>query len=123
MGPEGDMSRTELPITRRTSGLSGVSLFVPTLGRKKLERRSFIPSLGAILAMSPYTVGAQQAAKMHRLAIFAGGESIADLSGSSGLRHWREWNQELSRLGYAEGRNLAIYRRSTEGDWRRASEI
>jgi len=73
--------------------------------------------------MWPYAVNAQQAAKMHRLAIFAGGESITNLSGSSGLRHWREWNQELHRLGYAEGQNLVIHRRSTEGDWRRASEI
>ena len=88
-----------------------------------MKRRAFIPSVGSTLAMWPYAVSAQPAAKMHRLAIFAGGESTADLNGSSGLRHWREWSQELHRLGYAEGRNLVIYRRSTEGDWRRASEI
>src|SRR5690349_21518798 len=110
-------------ITCHTSGLRDVSLFAPSPWEGKLKRRAFIPSVGATLTVWPYAVRAQQAAKMHRLAIFAGGESIADLSGSSGLRHWREWNQELHRLGYAEGRNLLIYRRSTEGDWRRASEI
>src|SRR5262249_30542675 len=87
-----------------------------------MRRRVFIASLGGAAAW-PLAARAQQVGKIYRVAILAGGEPLADLSETSSLRRWRVWHEELRRLGYVEGRNLIIDRKSAEGDSRRMPEL
>ena len=88
-----------------------------------MRRREIFGALAGPALVGPLSARAQPPGKVYRVAILAGGDSIADLSETSGLRHWRAWHQELRRLGYAEGANLVIDRRSTEGDRRRVPEL
>jgi len=88
-----------------------------------MNRRHFVAALGGAAATFPLAAGAQQPGKVYQVAILAGGDSVANLSETSSLRHWRALHQELRRLGYAEGRNLVVYRRSTEGDSRRIPKL
>ncbi len=87
-----------------------------------MRRRDFIPAIGTAVAW-PLAPRAQQAGKISRVAVLAGGETAADLSETSRLGHWRAWHDELRRLGYVEGRNLLIDKRSPEGDSRRIPEL
>jgi putative tryptophan/tyrosine transport system substrate-binding protein len=72
-----------------------------------------------ILAAPPESE-AQQARKVYRVGI---------LQGTTPVSTWRAqpFNQvfldELRRLGYAEGQNLAIDYRSAEGEWRRLPHL
>ena len=87
-----------------------------------MRRRDFIPAFGTAVAW-PLAPRAQQAGRISRVAVLAGGETAADLSETSRLRQWRAWHDELRRLGYIEGRNLVIDSRSPEGDSRRIPEL
>jgi putative tryptophan/tyrosine transport system substrate-binding protein len=71
----------------------------------------------------PLVTIAQEPGKTYRVAILARAESVANLRATSGHRNWRVWHQELQRLGYAEGQNLIVERRSVEGDLRRLPEL
>jgi putative ABC transport system substrate-binding protein len=87
-----------------------------------MRRRDFIPAFGAAVAW-PLALRAQQAGRISHVAVLAGGETAVDLSETSRLRQWRAWHDELRRLGYIEGRNLVIDKRSPEGDSRRIPEL
>jgi putative ABC transport system substrate-binding protein len=58
---------------------------------------------------------AQQPGKEHRVAIVAASDPVAELTLSGGNPHYEAFLGELRRLGYVEGRNLAIQRYSGEG--------
>jgi len=88
-----------------------------------VRRRDFVFIYGGAALAWPLAAHAQLPEKMYRVAILAGGDALANLSETSGLRHWRALFEELRRLGYDEGRNLVIDRRSTEGDSRRVPEL
>jgi putative ABC transport system substrate-binding protein len=86
-----------------------------------MNRRGFLAaSVGAMAA--PRAAGAQHPGKVRRLALLATGVSLAEMSGS-GLPYWRAFFEELRRLGYREGQNLAVERRTDEGDARRLPEL
>jgi putative ABC transport system substrate-binding protein len=78
-----------------------------------MKRRSFITLLGGVAA-SPLVARAQQPAKMKRIAMVAPSEPVANMIASAG-RFYRAFFDELSRLGFAEGKNLVVERYSAEG--------
>jgi putative tryptophan/tyrosine transport system substrate-binding protein len=81
-----------------------------------IARRVLLRALGGGLLGAPLAARAQPAAKVHRIGILFGGTSLADMAGpeprSSILRAFL---QGLHELGYVEGKNVVIERRSAEG--------
>ena len=78
-----------------------------------MRRREFVAGLGTA-AIWPLAARAQQPAKMKRIAIVSPATKIGDM-GVNGYRIYRMFFEELSRLGYDEGRNLVVERYSGEG--------
>ena len=79
-----------------------------------MQRREFITLFGGTAATWPLAARAQQPAKMKRIAIVSPATKIGDM-GVNGSRAYRVFFEELSRLGYDEGRNLVVERYSGEG--------
>jgi putative tryptophan/tyrosine transport system substrate-binding protein len=82
-----------------------------------IGRRGFITLLGGAVAW-PITVRAQQGERMRRVGLLMG---IAN--SPVGQAYERAFEQELQRLGWAEGRNLGIEARWGEGRIERFTEI
>lgn len=72
-----------------------------------MQRREFITLFGGTAATWPLAARAQQPAKMKRIAIVSPATKIGDM-GANGHRIYRMFFEELSRLGYDEGRNLDL---------------
>ena len=77
-----------------------------------MKRRQFIASVSAGV-MLPLIARAQQSTKVYRIAILHPSRPVAELTEVT--QYWREFFQELRRLGYIEGQNLEIERYSGEG--------
>jgi putative ABC transport system substrate-binding protein len=74
-----------------------------------VHRRAFLTGTGAVLLAAPLAAEAQQAAKVYRLGY---------LSGQVNLDNdplYKVFLGRLGELGYVEGRNLVVERRSAEG--------
>ena len=78
-----------------------------------MKRREFIAALGGAAAW-PMAARAQQSSRMKRIAMVSPAAKIGDM-GVNGFRYYRMFFEELSRLGYVEGRNLVVERYSGEG--------
>jgi putative ABC transport system substrate-binding protein len=85
-----------------------------------MRRREFIAGLSLAAAMQGAV--AQQPAKMKRIAMVHPSHKSADMS-VSGNRYYRGLFEELSRLGYVEGENLAVERYSGEGRVERYGDL
>jgi putative tryptophan/tyrosine transport system substrate-binding protein len=83
-----------------------------------MKRREFI-RLACGLSVLPVTTSraawAVEPHKMYRIAMLHPSHSVSDLTENSRLKHYREFNHELRRLGYIEGKNLVVERFSGEG--------
>jgi putative tryptophan/tyrosine transport system substrate-binding protein len=80
-----------------------------------MRRREFITFLAGAGVAWPRAARSQQPGKVYRLAILL---QIASVDRVTGTRHrfWTAFFEELHRLGYYEGQNLAVEWRSSEGD-------
>jgi len=88
-----------------------------------MNRRIFIIGIGALFA-AQLNANAQQAHKLSRVALFASTTPLAEMAGPEPLNPTtRAFLHELRALGYVEGRNLILERRSAEGRPERFSEI
>src|SRR6266852_1065865 len=87
-----------------------------------MQRREFITLFGGTAATWPLAARAQQPAKMKRIAIVSPATKIGDM-GVNGSRAYRVFFEELSRLGYDEGRNLVVERYSGEGRTERYADL
>ena len=79
-----------------------------------MKRREFITLVGGVAAAWPLAVRAQQPAKMKRVAMVHPSRKVDDLT-INGPAAFKAFFEELSRLGYVEGQNLAVERYSGEG--------
>ena len=84
-----------------------------------MKRRAFVAGSFALIA-APFAVEAQQAGKVYRLAIVATTLPAAEYTTDPAVR---EFFVELRRLGYVEGQNLVVERRSALGRPERFPEI
>jgi putative ABC transport system substrate-binding protein len=85
-----------------------------------MNRRAFVSTvLGSVLA-TPLATMAQQAGKVYRVGIVA---NIVPTSQLPVDPNFRAFVQTLGALGYVEGQNLIVERRSAEGHFERFSEI
>ena len=88
-----------------------------------MNRRFFIIGIGALFA-AQLNANVQQAHKVRRVALIASTTPVAEMAGPEPLNPFtRAFLHELRVLGYIEGRNLIIERRSAEGRPERYSEI
>src|SRR6266850_167242 len=79
----------------------------------QMRRRDFITALCAAATWS-LAARAQQPTKMKRIAYVHPSAKVSEIS-VSGRPYYRAFFEELSRLGYVEGQNLAVERYSGEG--------
>jgi ABC-type uncharacterized transport system substrate-binding protein len=87
------------------------------------NRRIFLASLVAFLAV-PLSTHAQQAGKVHHLAIIGSTMPVAEMAGPDPRNPiLKAFMRELRTLGYVEGRNLVVARRSAEGKPERYPDI
>jgi putative ABC transport system substrate-binding protein len=87
-----------------------------------MKRRGFLATSFAAIA-APRAASGQQSSRVYRVAILTVAETPAELSQATKRRDWRAWQDELRQLGYTEGRNLLIARRTAEGDARRLPDL
>jgi len=86
-----------------------------------MRRREFVTALGGVVAW-PLAAWAQQPSRMKRIAMVSPAGKIGDMS-VNGAQVFRIFFEELSRLGYDEGRNLAVERYSGEGRTERYADL
>ncbi len=79
-----------------------------------MRRRKFLACASAT-ALAPLAAAAQQSGKGHRIAILTLTTPIADMT-ETGFSGYIAFFKELRRLGYVEGRNLVVERRSAVND-------
>ena len=78
-----------------------------------MRRRTFIASTVSLLA-APLAAEAQPTGKVYRIAVVHPAQSVADMTEAKDP-YFRAFFAELRRLGYVEGQNLVVERRSGEG--------
>src|SRR5215470_19136235 len=83
------------------------------MGRRALDRRTFIAGIGAVLA-APRTAGAQQSLKVYR---------IGALTLISAPAFEEAFRQGLKDRGYIEGQNIELEWRRAEGKPERLPEL
>jgi putative ABC transport system substrate-binding protein len=86
-----------------------------------IDRRAFIASSLSLLA-APLAAEAQQAVKLYRLALVHVSAAVADMTEAKDP-YYKVLFSELRKLGYVEGQNLVVERRSAEGRPARFPEV
>ena len=84
-----------------------------------MRRRDFLNALGGAAAAWPLVARAQQPGKVHRVALVAPVSPVSEMAGGN----WGALVQNLAALGYIEGSNLVLERRSVEGRYERLPPI
>ncbi|HUL88538.1 MAG TPA: ABC transporter substrate-binding protein [Pseudolabrys sp.] len=87
-----------------------------------MRRRDFITFVGGAVA-TPLVARAQQAGKVHQIAVVHPSHPISDLRETGSIIFFRALFTELRRLGYVEDKNMIIARYSAEGRNERHAEI
>jgi hypothetical protein len=82
-----------------------------------MRRREFITLVGASAAW-PFAAEAQL--KVHRVALVFSTAPVAEMAGPEPVNPYAKvFVRALHALGYVEGQNLVLYRRSAEGQFSR----
>ena len=87
-----------------------------------MQRREFIGLIGAAAAW-PVAARAQQSARVYRIAFVHPSTPASEFSEDGGIPFYRVFFEELRRLGYVEGRNLAVARYSGGGRTEHYAEL
>jgi putative ABC transport system substrate-binding protein len=86
-----------------------------------MRRRSFVKGALALLT-APLVSEAQQRGKVYRIALVHPADAVADMTEAKDP-YFKVLFSELRRLGYVEGQNLIVERRSGEGRPARFPEV
>lgn len=91
---------------------------------RMISRRQCLAVLGALSALAPRIVGAQSTGKVYRVGLVFTTTPVSEMAGSE-PRHpaVKALLHGLRDLGYVEGRNLILDRRSAEGHFERFGDI
>ena len=88
-----------------------------------IERRGFIAGFAGIL-VAPLAGEAQQVGKVYRVGLIFTTSPVSEMTGSEPVHpSARAFVQGLRALGYVEGQNLILERRSAEGQFERFGDI
>jgi ABC-type uncharacterized transport system substrate-binding protein len=89
-----------------------------------MRRREFLGALGGTVIALPFGANAQQAIKVYRVGYFFSTAPLAVMVGSDPIDPvTKAFVHGLRALGYTEGENLVLERRSAEGKFERIDEI
>jgi putative ABC transport system substrate-binding protein len=89
-----------------------------------MHRRAFIFSITCALATRPLAATAQQAGKVYRVGLIFTTSPVSEMVGPEPINpSARAFLQGLRALGYVEGQNLILERRSAEGRYERFGKI
>src|SRR5262249_28561971 len=89
-----------------------------------MRRREFIVGLGTLAADLPRAARGQQAEKVYRVGIIARAWPVSTMTGPDPIdRNARAFVHTLRDLGYIEGKNLILERRSVELRYERSGRI
>ena len=89
-----------------------------------IDRRSFITGVASGLLAAPRAAGAQQAAKVYRVGLISVAIPLSEMVGPEPVHPiTRAFVQGLRALGYVEGQDLILERRSAEGRVERFGDI
>ena len=89
-----------------------------------MRRREFIALLSGATAGWPLAARAQQAGKVYRVGFILPSTSVSEMAGPAPVHPGtRAFVQGLRGLGYVEGQNLILERRSAEGRYERFGDI
>src|SRR6516165_2037852 len=90
-----------------------------------MRRREFIKTALGSVASWPLATGAAEAElKVHRVALVFTTVPVAEMAGPDPVNPYpRVFVRALRALGYVEGQNLILYRRSAEGQFSRYGDI
>jgi putative ABC transport system substrate-binding protein len=109
----------------RPQRLSDIESRVHTAGRLiggvGMQRRQFITLVSGAAAL-PLAARAQQPAKMKRIAMVHGSERVTNMVASY-HRFYRAFFDQVSRLGFVEGKNLVVERYSAGGQFDRFTQL
>jgi len=87
-----------------------------------VHRRAFTAGTLALLA-APLAAEAQQAGKVYRVGLIAAATPVSEMAEPAVNPVTRAFVQGLRALGYVEGQNLILERRSAEGQIERFGDI
>jgi putative ABC transport system substrate-binding protein len=89
-----------------------------------MDRRAFIGTLAGGLLAAPLAAGAQQAGKVYRVGLIFTTSPVSEMAGPEPVHPAaRAFVRGLRALGYVEGQNLLLERRSAEGRYERFGDI
>jgi len=89
-----------------------------------IDRRRFVAALGAAALSSPIVCSGQQPTHPHHVALVFFATPVANMAGSEPKERLASvFIHAMRDLGYVEGKNLVLERRSLEGKPKRAAEI
>ena len=89
-----------------------------------MDRRAFLGAVACGFLAVPLAARAQQAGKVYRVGFISSGSPVLEMAGPEPLNpNFRAFVQGLRALGYAEGQNLILERRSAEGRVERFGDI
>ena len=90
----------------------------------KITRAALTVVLALALLAAPLTAGAQQAGKVWRVGFIFSTSPVSEMAGPEPVNPAiRAFVQALRALGYVEGQNLILERRSAEGRYERFGDI
>ena len=89
-----------------------------------MDRRTFLGMLTGALLSAPLAAEAQQAGKVYRVGLIFTTVPVSEMAGPEPVHPLtRAFVQGLRALGYVEGQNLILERRSAEGRLERSGDI
>ena len=89
-----------------------------------MRRREFIGFLGGAAVVWPLAARAQQTGKVYRVGLIITTSPVSEMAGPDPINPpVRGFVHGLRDLGYVEGQNLVLERRSAEGKFERFGEI
>jgi putative ABC transport system substrate-binding protein len=89
-----------------------------------MDRRAFISMVGGSILVAPLAGEAQQPGKTYRVGLIFSTSPVSEMAGPEPVNPMaKTFLQALRALGYVEGKNLILERRSAEGRSERAGEI
>src|SRR5262245_5329717 len=92
------------------------------LGR--VDRRAFITLVGGSILAAPLAGEAQQAGRVYRVGLIVTTSPVSEMTGSEPIHpSIRAFGHGLRALGWVEGQNLILERRSAEGRFERFGDI
>jgi putative ABC transport system substrate-binding protein len=89
-----------------------------------MDRRAFLRTLAGSLLATPLAAEAQQVGRVYRVGLIFTTSPVSEMAGSEPIHpSARAFVQGLRDLGYVEGKNLILERRSAEGLFDRFGDI